>query len=318
MRIFISYRRDDTAGYAGRLHDRLVQHYGKDNIFMDIDTIEPGQDFVEAVGEAVGSCNVLIALMGKQWLTVTDSQGRRRVDDPHDWIRLEVANALARNVRVIPALVRGMIMPGVADLPDDLAMLARRQAVELSDHRFHEDVDRLIQAIDKALDESDARPIAPTATRPAPAPTQPAPEPPAPVATPPAASPTPPAPRPDSALGQTILKYAALGYTEAARTEAGVVMTQRAPLNVVLLIGWLLLAWPVAIVHAIPSVRKLFRLELKSGPGGAVQESGDTPAVIAQHKKTTTRNGWILIAVAIGLGICIFSITFISALGGGY
>ena len=102
MRIFISYRRDDTAGYAGRLHDRLVQHFGADSIFMDIDTIEPGQDFVEEVGEAVGSCDVLIALIGQQWLTLTDSMGVRRLDDPHDFIHLEVATALDRKVRVIP------------------------------------------------------------------------------------------------------------------------------------------------------------------------------------------------------------------------
>jgi hypothetical protein len=132
-KIFISYRRDDSGGWAGRLYDRLSQHFGRDNVFMDIDTIEPGLDFVEVIGQAVGSCDALIALIGKQWLTLTDDAGRRRLDDPEDFVRLEIAAALARNIRVIPALVQGARMPRSPDLPDVLRMLARRNAHEISD-----------------------------------------------------------------------------------------------------------------------------------------------------------------------------------------
>ncbi len=149
-RIFISYRREDSAGYAGRLYDRLSQHFGADNVFMDIDAIPIGMDFVEVIEEAVGSCDVLIALIGQQWLTTTDAQGRRRLDNPEDFVRLEIKTALDRNIRVIPALIRGASMPRPEDLPDVLQKLARRNALEISD-RFHQDVDRLIKELDKGL-----------------------------------------------------------------------------------------------------------------------------------------------------------------------
>jgi hypothetical protein len=150
-KIFISYRRDDSGGWAGRLYDRISQHLGRDNVFMDIDTIEPGLDFVEVIEQAVGSCDALIALIGKQWLTITDDAGRRRLDNPEDFVRLEIAAALARNIRVIPALVQAARMPRSADLPDVLKLLARRNAIEISDRRFHYDVDQLIEVLGKVL-----------------------------------------------------------------------------------------------------------------------------------------------------------------------
>ena len=88
-RIFISYRRDDSAGYAGRLHDHLCQHFGQGQTFMDIDTIEPGVDFVETIEKAVGSCDVLIVVIGPQWLSMTDATGRRRLDNPEDFVRMK-------------------------------------------------------------------------------------------------------------------------------------------------------------------------------------------------------------------------------------
>ncbi len=150
-RIFISYRRDDSAGYAGRLYDRLTDHFSEGQLFMDIDTIEPGLDFVEVIEEAVGLCDVLIVLIGKQWLTITDAIGRRRLDNPEDFVRLEIAAALDRNIRVIPVLVRGAAMPSSEDLPTALRRLARRHALELSDTRFHYDVDQLVEVLEKAL-----------------------------------------------------------------------------------------------------------------------------------------------------------------------
>ena len=150
-RIFISYRREDSGASAGRLHDRLREHFGRDNIFMDIDTIEPGLDFTEAIERTVASCDVLIAIIGRQWLTSTDAAGQRRLDDPEDFVRREIATALRRNIRVIPALVQDTSMPRAANLPDDLQPLTRRNAVELSDTHFHRDVDQLIVVLDRVL-----------------------------------------------------------------------------------------------------------------------------------------------------------------------
>lgn len=151
MRIFISYRRDDSAGYAGRLYDRLATHFGADNIFMDIDTLRPGQNFVRVIEEAVDSCDALVALIGKQWLTITDKEGLRRLDNPHDYVRLEIQTALDRDILVIPALVRDAAMPRSTTLPDELAPLAQRHALQLSDTRFHDDVDVLIQTIEQGV-----------------------------------------------------------------------------------------------------------------------------------------------------------------------
>ena len=106
-RIFISYRRDDSAAHAGRLYDRLEGHFGQENVFMDVDAIQPGLDFVEVVQEAVGSCDALIAVIGKEWQRVVDGSGRRRLENPEDLVRLEIATALSRNIRVIPVLVQG-------------------------------------------------------------------------------------------------------------------------------------------------------------------------------------------------------------------
>ncbi|MBV9172113.1 MAG: serine hydrolase, partial [Chloroflexi bacterium] len=149
--IFISYRREDSAGHAGHLLDGLRGHFGRGQVFMDIDNIAPGMDFVEAIERAVTSCDVLLALIGSHWLKSSDDQGTRRLDKPNDWIRLEVATALARNIRVIPVLVQGAAMPRETDLPAELRPLTRRNAIELSDARWEYDLGRLIQALDSAL-----------------------------------------------------------------------------------------------------------------------------------------------------------------------
>jgi hypothetical protein len=150
-RIFISYRRDETAYPAGWLYDRLADHYGDAQVFKDVDSIELGDDFVEVISRAVGSCDVLLALIGDQWLTITDQYGRRRLDNPHDFVRLEIEAALARNVRVIPILVDGARMPAAEELPDSLDRLVRRQALELSPVRFDSDTSRLLKVLDTTL-----------------------------------------------------------------------------------------------------------------------------------------------------------------------
>lgn len=149
--IFISYRREDTAGHAGRLYDRLADHFGNNRVFMDVAGIEAGVDFVEAIESAVSSCDVLLVMLGRGWLTATAPTGARRLDDPNDFVRIEMATALKRNVRVIPVLVEGATLPPADALPDDLKPLARRQAVELRDSRWDADVEALIVVIEKVL-----------------------------------------------------------------------------------------------------------------------------------------------------------------------
>lgn len=148
--IFISYRRSDSAPYAGRLHDRLTDHFSDPQVFMDLE-IEPGDDFVERLEEGVSQCDVLLVLIGPIWLEAKDAEGMRRLDDPGDYARIEVAAALQRGIRVIPVLVGGAVMPNMSELPQDLVPLARRQALELSDLRFRADADRLFAVIDKEL-----------------------------------------------------------------------------------------------------------------------------------------------------------------------
>ena len=143
-RIFVSYRREDTAYPAGWLYDRLAERFGIAQVFKDVDSIEPGDDFTEVIANAVGSCDVLLALIGDRWLTATNSAGKRRIDNFDDFVRLEIEAALARNIRVVPILVSEVSMPGVNDLPPSLAKLAHRQALELSPNRFNTDLSRLL------------------------------------------------------------------------------------------------------------------------------------------------------------------------------
>lgn len=149
--IFISYRRYDSAVYARLLYDRLSRHFGEGQVFMDIEEIEPGEDFIEAIEREVGSCDALVALIGNRWLTIADASGSWRLDDPEDLVRLEIATALERSIRVIPVLVGDATMPRSADLPDPLKRLARRNALEITHVHFDYDVDRLIEVLEGIL-----------------------------------------------------------------------------------------------------------------------------------------------------------------------
>ncbi|ABB31433.1 PASTA domain containing protein [Geobacter metallireducens RCH3] len=150
--IFISYRREESAGHAGRVYDRLRERFGRDRVFMDVSAIEPGVDFVEAIDRAVGSCAVLLVIIGRRWIDCTDAAGRRRLDDPRDFIRLEVGTALRRNIRVVPVLVQDAAMPGEADLPDDLKLLARRNAIEINDTHWDSDLAQLVDTLGRVLE----------------------------------------------------------------------------------------------------------------------------------------------------------------------
>jgi hypothetical protein len=149
--IFISYRREDTAGHAGRLHDRLAAHFGEERIFRDIDAIEPGQNFARVIQEKVASCDVMLVIIGRRWLTSADAASNRRLEDPGDFVRLEVEAGLERPAVVIPVLVDGATMPHPEELPAEISQLAQRQAWEIRDKGFHQYVDQLIALLEKAL-----------------------------------------------------------------------------------------------------------------------------------------------------------------------
>ncbi len=161
-KIFISYRRDDSAGYAGRLYDRLAGHFGRDHVFMDIDQIEPGEVFDNVIREKLATVQAAVVLIGKHWLNITDANGQRRLDHPDDWVRLEITALLEREIRVIPVLVGGAAMPKLEQLPECLMPLTRRQALEITSHAcFHGDTGKLIKALEKIMG-------APTPPRPEP------------------------------------------------------------------------------------------------------------------------------------------------------
>jgi TIR domain len=157
-KVFITYRREESAAHAGRLYDAMVSRFGESNVFMDVD-MAPGVDFVERITEAVAACQVLIVVMGPRWATVEDEQGRPRLADPEDFVRLEVETALRRpEVTPIPVLVAGARMPNRQDLPREVRAITRRNALELGDQRWRHDVGRLISALDELLAESSPAP----------------------------------------------------------------------------------------------------------------------------------------------------------------
>jgi len=147
--IFISYRRHDSQSAAGRLADFLERSFGREQIFRDVETIEPGVDFVHAIDRAIVSSKVMLVIIGPRWLTIADNDGQRRLLKPNDWIRIETASALKRDLRVIPVLVENATPPADADLPDDIKGLARREAHELSDKRWDYDVQQLVEALER-------------------------------------------------------------------------------------------------------------------------------------------------------------------------
>jgi len=161
--IFISYRRNDTEGEAGRLFDDLVSQFGENSVFMDVAAIEAGRDFRKVIDESVSNCGVLLAIIGKNWVDAKGDTGQRRLDDPTDFVRLETASALRRDIPVIPVLVRGAKMPRAEDLPDDLHDLAYRNCVELTHARWSSDLELLVNALRRQLKIEKTGPLTPVA-----------------------------------------------------------------------------------------------------------------------------------------------------------
>ena len=150
--IFISYRRSDSRSATERIYDRLKAKFGKDLIFKDASSILGGTDFAVRLEQAVSQCKMLLVIIGKTWLTVTNADGTRRLDNPEDWVRIEIEAALNRDIPVIPVLIEGAKMPSKSELPESLQRLARRHYVEIgNDPRFDEDANRLIADIQRHL-----------------------------------------------------------------------------------------------------------------------------------------------------------------------
>ena len=150
-RIFISYRRDDASGTAGRLYDRLATRLGTDRVFMDVEAISPGYDFAQTIEYAVARCDVVLALIGNEWSTAVDRWGRRRLDDPNYFVGLEINAGLARNIPVIPVLVDGAMQIQAVDLPRHISALARRQSVRIHHESFSVDIDNLLSVLQRLV-----------------------------------------------------------------------------------------------------------------------------------------------------------------------
>lgn len=150
-KIFINYRRDDAIAEAGRLHDRLAAAFGRQNLFMDVEHIPAGVDFVTYLESQVAACEVFLAVIGRGWLDLRDEQGLRRIDNPKDFVAIEIAAALGRDIRVIPVLIDGALIPKAEDLPDAIKPLARRHAVDLRNKQFPTDAEVIVQKVREAL-----------------------------------------------------------------------------------------------------------------------------------------------------------------------
>ena len=145
--VFISYRREDAAGHAGRLFDHLSRAFGEEGVFMDVDDIQRGDTFANTLTEQLRQADVLLAIIGKRWLTLADSAGHRRLDNADDWVRSEISGALAAGHLVIPVLVGGAGLPSAADLPEDIRALSERQMAEVRDGSWNDDMASLCKDI---------------------------------------------------------------------------------------------------------------------------------------------------------------------------
>lgn len=149
MRVFISYRRSDTGGRAGRLRDVLASRFGDDDVFHDVTTLAPGTDFDEQIADTIAQCDAVLVVIGSRWLDEVDATGGRRLDRADDLVRHEVRTALSQDKRIVPVLVDDARLPTAPELPDDIAPMMRRQAVTIRDESWHQDVRELIHGLER-------------------------------------------------------------------------------------------------------------------------------------------------------------------------
>lgn len=157
MRIFISYRREDSAGYAGRMYDTLRERFGQRSVFIDVDGIRPGDDFADAIGRTLRQCDVLLAVIGPHWTQATDAEGRPRLFNEGDFVRLEIESALAIDLRIVPVLVGRARMPDRSVVPESMWPILRRHATELNDVGWNDDLRALIEALPPVPSTAESR-----------------------------------------------------------------------------------------------------------------------------------------------------------------
>src|SRR5262249_12127180 len=154
--IFINYRREETGHVAGRLHDSLAQAFGRNKLFMDVDNIPIGRDFEDYLKSQVAACDAMLAVIGPNWVNAKNDSGQRRLDDPDDFVAIEIEAALARNIPLIPVLVDGARLPRASELPDSLKPLVRRQAIGIRHEYYRADAETLIAKLREAISGGEA------------------------------------------------------------------------------------------------------------------------------------------------------------------
>lgn len=147
--VFICYRRDDSAGWTGRLYDRAAATLGPDRVFVDVEAIAPGEDFAEAIEEILDRVETVLVVIGPRWLEIRDGEGSRRIEDPADYVRQEIEGALGRDLHVVPVFVGGAEMPSEGELPPEIRPLARRNSVSLRESHFGADVDGVLDVMQR-------------------------------------------------------------------------------------------------------------------------------------------------------------------------
>jgi uncharacterized membrane protein HdeD (DUF308 family) len=160
-KIFISYRREDGGYGAGRIADHLAHEFGRDRLFVDVDNIPLGENFVKILSEEVGKCDVLLAIIGPNWLNMRDDRGKRRLDNPTDFVRVEIRAALERGVPVIPVLLDGAAIPDANKLPEDLKELHVRNGLPIRHASFAGDVGKLIRDLKRKRPQVESEPELP-------------------------------------------------------------------------------------------------------------------------------------------------------------
>jgi hypothetical protein len=300
QRIFVSYRRGETAAHAGRIYDAMVNRFGEDNVFMDVE-MEPGVDFVELITDVVSSCTVLIAVIGRDWADAAGPDGQPRLFDEADFVRLEVGTAIRNpDVTVIPALVDQAQMPKADQLPDEIRPLARRNALELSDGRWRYDVGRLNDTLEQLLVGLTGFPTRPEPATPVP-------------------QPAPPAPRPDThphpaqlvaegvavaALTAFVGRWLVNTVPESHTTAAEIAALILRRTGVWALTGLVVALWLGARTHRRDFARiGLIGLALGALAGAVGGASWALPVLLPDHERGVTNPKLEVLAVAISGGI---------------
>lgn len=150
-RVFLNYRRNDSEAYAGRLHETLVREFGPDDVFMDLFSIRPGEPFPSSIQQAAARCSVMVCIIGTMWLSVVDPWGRRRLDNPYDYVRREITAAQDRGITLIPIILPGASIPEASGLPDEMRGIEQLQALELSARHWDAGIADLLNTLREAL-----------------------------------------------------------------------------------------------------------------------------------------------------------------------